>query len=52
VKVAAGYVGTVTGLRWLINCNMLDSTIKGKIPFRHINRHKYMDEISRKKVVS
>lgn len=45
MKVAAGYVGTVTGLRWIIRCNMLDSTIKGRIPFRHINRHGYMKKL-------
>ena len=46
MKVAAGYVGTVAGLKWLIQYNMLNETIKGRIPFRHINRHGYMKRVS------
>lgn len=46
MKVAAGYVGTIAGLKWLIKWNVLELTVKGKIPFRHINRHGYMRKVS------
>jgi hypothetical protein len=46
VKVAAGYVGTIAGLKLLIKLNALELTIKGKIPYRHINRHGYMRKVS------
>jgi hypothetical protein len=45
VKVACGYVGTVAGLKLLIRCNLLNETAKGRIPFRHINRHGYMKKL-------
>lgn len=42
IKIVAGYVGTVVGLRKLIQANLLDYTPKS-IPYGHLNHHGYME---------
>ena len=42
IKIVAGYVGTVVGLRKLIQANLLDYTLKS-IPYGHLNHHEYME---------
>ena len=51
IKCAAGYVGSMKIFKKLLAWNLLDLTPETRMKFRHINQHRYMDGISRKKVV-
>lgn len=52
IKCAAGYVGSMKIFKKLLAWNLLDLTPETRMKFRHVNWHRYMDGISRKKVIS
>ena len=42
MKVAAGYVGSITVFKRLIAWDLLDLPLRTKMRYTHINRHSYM----------